>query len=326
MLRFEIGEDELLHSRFALSPLLDLDSLLRKLSGLSGHWLPPAWQNRLTPIYQRLRRDPALGAVLALQSATRGADFLAPPPKGLGQTWDTDIAAVRNTPLGLAREQIDLALRFRPAVDRSVMRILSSDDVVDLLANALKQAWDELLSAYWPQVRAICERDVIHRSSQLGGMGWAGAIKNLHADVRWRDGGIEVLRRPENVTADLGGQGLLLIPSVFVWPGIGAYTEHPWPRALVYPARGISALWDMPAPRRAGILPKLLGPSRAQLLTALEAPASTTQLARSMGLSVGAVGDHLAVLRRAGLLDRARAGRSVVYHRTPLGDALAAGS
>ncbi|MDR3084504.1 MAG: helix-turn-helix domain-containing protein [Streptomyces sp.] len=68
-----------------------------------------------------------------------------------------------------------------------------------------------------------------------------------------------------------------------------------------------------------------MGRTRALLLLELAAPASTTQLARSLDLAPGAVGDHLTVLRRAGLLDRARTGRSVLYRRTALGDALAAG-
>lgn len=122
----------------------------------------------------------------------------------------------------------------------------------------------------------------------------------------------------------LDGAGLLLVPSVFVWPGIAAYIEPPWPRSIIYPARGVSALWEAPATAGAGALSDLLGRSRARLLGALDTPASTTQLARALGLAPGAVGDHLAVLLRAGLLERARAGRSVLYRRTPVGDALAA--
>lgn len=79
----------------------------------------------------------------------------------------------------------------------------------------------------------------------------------------------------------------------------------------------------MPAPAPED-LADLLGRSRARLLLAIDAPASTTHLARSLQMATGAVGDHLAVLLRAGLVRRARDGRSVLYRRTALGDAIAA--
>ena len=71
---------------------------------------------------------------------------------------------------------------------------------------------------------------------------------------------------------------------------------------------------------------RLLGRTRAELLLRLDTPASTTQLVRTTGYALGAVGDHLRVLREAGLVARARAGPSVVYRRTPIGDAVVAGS
>lgn len=324
MLRFELAGEDLLHTRFAISPLWELNGLLRKLTGLSGDRLPPSWEERLAPVCRSLRRETALDAVLALQSRGHGADFIAPPPQGLGQSWEADIAAVRSTPLGLARRQVDEALGGRLPSDRRIAALLRSDEVVEHLAQALEQAWLSLLAPDWPQLRSICERDTVHRAGQLGRLGWAAALHDLHADVHVRQSAIEIRRRSIDVTVRPGGGGLLLVPSVFIWPGIAAHVEAPWPKSLVYPARGISALWETAPAEGPEALRALVGRARARLLTALAEPASTTQLARALDMATGAVGDHLTVLRRAGLLHRARDGRSVLYRRTALGEALTA--
>src|SRR5262249_27576352 len=125
--------------------------------------------------------------------------------------------------------------------------------------------------------------------------------------------------------AGRGGGGWFSPPRSFVGPGPPPGLAPPWPPALIYPARGVSALWEQPGRTGPGTaLHRLLGASRAAILLALEDPASTTQLAATLGQSLGATGDHLAVLREAGLVSRARSGRSVLYRRTPVGDARAA--
>ncbi len=143
-------------------------------------------------------------------------------------------------------------------------------------------------------------------------------------------------RMTEYPDTALGGRGLLFIPSVFIWPKLALGLDPPWPSALVYPARGVGALWER-HPRGggrsgsgtggddlSGPLGRLLGASRAAVLVALEEPASTTQLIAILGQSLGGLGGHLAALREAGLATRARSGRSVLYSRTPVGDALVA--
>ena len=67
----------------------------------------------------------------------------------------------------------------------------------------------------------------------------------------------------------------------------------------------------------------LIGRSRARILAELAEPATTTQLAALLGQSVGTTGEHVAALRRTGLIAGTRTGRSVLYARTSLGDALA---
>jgi DNA-binding transcriptional ArsR family regulator len=51
-------------------------------------------------------------------------------------------------------------------------------------------------------------------------------------------------------------------------------------------------------------------------------PSASSQLVAITGYGLGSVGGHLAVLREAGLVARRRAGRSVLYYRTPTGEAL----
>jgi DNA-binding transcriptional ArsR family regulator len=58
------------------------------------------------------------------------------------------------------------------------------------------------------------------------------------------------------------------------------------------------------------------------VLGGLDAPVSTTELARRLGLSPAGVSAHLRVLARAGLAVATRDGRTVLYGRTPLGEML----
>ncbi|MFG2093570.1 DUF5937 family protein [Streptomyces sp. NPDC048612] len=326
MLRFEVGTDDVLRSRFALSPAFELGGLLRILSGLTPRRLPATWLGRLLPAFQELRRTTELDAALALHHRTFGASFVTSPPSSLDRTWEEDMAALRATPLPDARREIARCLAARPVTDPHVRSVLHDDGAVHAIADALDQAWHGLLARDWPQLQAICERDVVHRTGRLGRSGWAAVLDGLHPGLRWRDGGIDVMHSATDRTVALQGEGLLLIPSIFVWPGIATHTDAPWPKSLIYPARGIAALWESPGPTTHDALPALLGRSRSRILTALGRPASTTQLAQTLRLAPGAVGDHLAVLRTAGLLCRARSGRSVLYYRTPLGDALVGGT
>jgi DNA-binding transcriptional ArsR family regulator len=326
VLHFELTAEDLLRSRFALCPLFELTHLMRVVAGQSQRRLPPAWAARLAPVYRRLRLDPLLRAVLALQSRHHGPTFLAPPPAGLTQTIDDDLAAVRAAPLRQVRKEIDECLTRRPCHDEQVLAVLAGRDVLARLSGALESAWHELLATDWPALRLICERDVLHRSAELVRSGWAAAFAGL-PNLRWHDGGLEVSTTNKAVAAAPStGDGLLLVPSVFVWPGVATYANPPWPRAIIYPARGTAGLWSQQSSTDPGALGVLMGASRARVLRALDDPVSTTHLAATLGLAVGATGDHLAVLLRAGLVDRARAGRRVLYRRTPLGDALTAGA
>ncbi|MFD7439939.1 ArsR/SmtB family transcription factor [Streptomyces sp. NPDC059909] len=114
------------------------------------------------------------------------------------------------------------------------------------------------------------------------------------------------------------------MPSAFAWPRVLTRSVPPEPPQLAYPARGIGNLW---APRTtASAHAVAAGRSRTMLLTELDTPASTTQLAQHSGLSAAGVSQHLTALRNAGLVTAHRRGRSVLYARTAVADALLAPS
>jgi DNA-binding transcriptional ArsR family regulator len=84
----------------------------------------------------------------------------------------------------------------------------------------------------------------------------------------------------------------------------------------------VATLWSAPPPVSAGALVSLLGETRARLLSLLEEPVPTIELARRLQVTPSAVSQHLQVLHTTGLATRARDGRLVQYRRSPLGDEL----
>lgn len=340
-MRIDAGSDDVTASRFAISPLWELSQALRQLSGRGKQpdtALRP-WINRARDRYRRLAGEADLDVLNALTAPGRGVDFIAPVPTGVSTTIEELLAEVRATPLDTAHREIAEVLERQPASAR-VEAILTGDGVTDYVADVLTAAWHALLESEWPTLRAILERDVVYRAGQLTSKGWAAALNGLHPRIGWQRDHIE-LEPADDWHIDLGGRGLLFIPSVFIWPGFAITFDSSWPPALCYPARGVAALWESSdsgssSARQAaaelseaggtgsGPLARLLGTSRAAVLLALEEPASTTQLTAILGQSLGGLGGHLAVLREAGLATRARSGRAVLYTRTPVGDALIA--
>lgn len=322
-MRVEVDARSLARSRFAVSPLHELDGLVRCLRGLNASYLPPAWSASMRPRLERLRVISEVEAVLALQTRHGGAQFVLPPPRGSTACIEDDLEAVAATATSIVRRDVAECLARQPPLPQRVRAVLSAEDAAPRIATALRQMWDELLAERWPAVLAVCQRDIAWRVQRLGRGGWDFAFQDLHQRLRWADGGLDVDDGDQR-TVVAKEEGLTLIPSAFIAPALAVLDTTPWPLALVYPARGVGLLREATTAEADALrtLGNLLGFSRARILLALDSPAGTTQLARSLDLTLGAVGDHLAVLRRAGLVSSSRTGRSVPYQRTTAGAAL----
>ncbi|MGI5167025.1 helix-turn-helix domain-containing protein [Spirillospora sp. CA-253888] len=323
----EVGPQDMAAGRFAIAPLHEVMVALGLATDRSAAAPPGPWTARARPAYRAISADPAVRALAALyRSRAYMADFLMPPPDRPNTTLADQLATVRATPPALAHREVSRTLAGRPPPDADVQAVLAAPDVAPRLAAALEKTWRALIEPDWPVLRSILEQDLVYRAGRLAAYGWAAALEDLAPQVRWRPAAsrIEIAIGTTVSRHRLRGEGLLFIPTAF--SDLGLQLDDSWPNTLIYRARGIAALWERPPGTPGDALTALIGRTRAHLLRALDTPASTTWLAARLRMSVGNTGDHLAVLRDAGLVTRARSGRSVLYRRTPLGEALTAGA
>ncbi|GAB6903647.1 DUF5937 family protein [Kineosporia succinea] len=313
------GAEDIVSSRFAVSPSDETVHLIAQLAHRRSTASPLL--GRFTHRWGTIRDDPGVRALAALQREREGVDFTTPPPAGMGQSIQDDVAAMRASSLADARREIAYMIAGAPVAEE-VATVLHAPDVLNRLADAIELAWDVLLRPDWPRVLAVLQRDVQHRAGRLVAHGWSAGLEDLHPKLSWEEGRIRVRDRGPQ-TVDLAGRGLLFVPSVFLAQGLAMSLDGPHRPWIRYPSRGTATLAEtVSAP---ATLAPLIGAARARLLESLADPGSTTQLAGVLNSSLGAVGDHLKVLLDAGLVTRERVGRSVLYRRTELGDELIGG-
>ncbi|MFE5597178.1 DUF5937 family protein [Streptomyces sp. NPDC056549] len=312
---------DLAQTRFAVSPMWEVVTSYRIVAHHPDSAPHGRWAAQVRPRIVRAGLD--RGWLAALVPA-RGylADFLNPTPAGPFPTLEAELDAVRGASAADVRDDLD-ALE-RNGVDGARLRLLREDPqaVLPKVADEIEAYWELALAPYWARVQKVLEADVFHRARQVAEHGSARVLSELHATVRWDDGTLRLVRRHCALTRDQAGSGLLLIPSVFAWPQVLTRSVHPDPPQLAYPARGFGSVWEPRTADATDAVAAVLGRSRTLLLTELDTPASTTQLAVHCGMSAAGVSQHLIALRNAGLVTAHRSGRSVLYARTAVADQL----
>ncbi len=306
---WQIDADTLAGSRFVLSPLAETTAGLMRLRwDTADHPVEREWLREHRAAYAaRLAADPVTAALVVAALRPRwAADFLTPAPAETERTFEQEVAVVRATPPARAREDLAYA-GPRPAE-------LDRDDLGDRAADLLTWIWQRMVEADWPRRRRILEADVISRTRQLTLGGWEAALARMRGGMSWLGQGRLQINAYDYPPLDISATRLLFVPVTMTrgWVAV-AERRH----AVIYPCAGLLAEPERVAP---GALGRLLGPVRARVLASLDVPRSTSQLVAITGAGLGSVGRHLRILLEAGLVMRRRAGRSVLYARTPEGD------
>lgn len=313
MKRFDIAPAGLGAVRLQISPVHSLVGLLRL--GLTSASHP--WQRAAAGAVRRALAQPSVAVVRELLPA-RGVGnvpVMSLRPEAGAHTWAEELAAIEALEPVQVRADVAESGRDGPRVRCAVDAGTLGREV----AAALDRLWRELLADDWPRVEQSLRAEVARVGGEMATTGVARAVDGLHPRVHWvagDDAASIVLDRSICGRRQVGAEGLVLLPNVFLWDeplvSVGARVE-----AIMYPCRPEQTRADAAAGGRR--LARLMGVTRARVLEATTSPTTTTELAGRLELPVSTVSTHLAVLLEAGLVVRRRAGRSVIYERPARG-------
>lgn len=313
---FVVDADVMARARFGTSQLTET---LAGLKLLLQPAVPPwyrDWHAAHAPaLRERLAADPVAAAILgAAFRPTWTADFLTVPPTAPDQALDEELRYLES--LDDDRIRADLEFTSGPLPVE-----LAATGLARTASDVLRWTWEHAIRADWERRLRVLRADVVSRTSRLSSKGWSGALDGLAPGVRWlAHGRLQVNAHPYP-PRDIRGRDLMFIAAHT--PGSWVSWRQPDVFAVVYPVTGVFAAGPAPLPQP---LVRLLGRNRARLLAALGTPRSTTALAAETGFPLGSVGGHLRVLLDAGLLERRRSGREVLYWRSDAGEQLMAAS
>jgi hypothetical protein len=321
---WQVPSDVLANSRFALSPIAEAVGALGALerpgspeARAFGAAHRTSWQGWLAErpaaadLVRACFRDPSPGVSGWM------ADFLSIPPTESEPTFAHGLSQLR------ALSDADLRRDLRETTRAELAPSLRRPGLAELVADTVQWLWTHTLETDWTRREQLLRADIVARTAQLAKHGWGRVLRDLGRDREWVGDGQLRINRYHNPTRLLPANArLMFIPTHADGGWVGWHHDaHGERYAVYYPLAGRLAQTDS---RNESGLAALVGGNRAALLVLLDVPRSTSQLAALSGLALGSVGTHLRVLLEAGVLLRRRAGREVLYWRTPLGDALIA--
>ncbi|MGH1562014.1 DUF5937 family protein [Mumia sp. DW29H23] len=315
ILEYELSGWDLAEVRFAISPVNELTLSLRTFREPGRYPVHLPWLRATQAA--RAGLDTAMLRALT-NEALSTPDFLTPRPYTPLTRIDDELRVVAK--VGDDRLRHDLRAVHPGRLPHALRG--PADEVRTRMLRALRTYWDACFAPWWPRMRTVLQADIVYRGHVTANEGVAAMFDGL-SDRVTLDGDVVRVRLNSRLRSrrPTRGEGLTLVPSLFT-RGASVPIAEDEPPMIMYGARGAGTLWQAQPRRSPKVLAELLGATRAGLLTALAVPASSTELAGRLGVTTPAVNQHLRAMRDAGLLTSARHGRSVLYLRSELGDAL----
>jgi len=318
---------ELAATRFAASPLCETIRAIQLLaapqpSPVNRPWLD--WARH--QLDQQPLRVPWLWP-LVVNGLPTYPEFLMPAPASQWPLFADELARLAATPAEPVRASLCRVFGEVPWPGSASELYERPRESLREIATELAECHERLIAPHWQRIRAVLDADIAYRTGVLASGGARRLFADMHPDLNWTAGTL-TLRDADTdhsvMHVQKGPDGVVLMPCVFAWPEVSVSKATSTQTILMYPARGAANVWSPLGDAGVSGTPAehLLGAPRARLLSALQSPATTTTLARQLGVTPSAVSQHLAFLHRGQLVQRQRRGRTVLYQVSDLGLAL----
>src|ERR1700691_57932 len=239
-----LGVDDLAVTRFAVSSLAETVFALQLLRTGDANPVNQAWLRRARhDLSSRPLSLPLLWPLL-LDGRRSRPEFLTPAPAGRAPSLTQELDRMLATPPGQVRASLLRVFGHPDACswpDSAVELAARPSQTLGLIAEELTSAHARLIAPHWDRMRAVLDADVAYQGGILAHSRAAALFAGLHAGVRWAPGKVTVIRNrrgPHEYKVTPGPVGgLVLVPSVLIWPDATVKRYSSSQTTLRYPAR-----------------------------------------------------------------------------------------
>lgn len=319
-IKIHVTPDDLLETRFAYSPLVELSSSYLVLVTPSYHGMYRRWVDEALRALHGIELPYLDALIVPHMPRPKGnyiPDFLTPTPGFVQLNLEPELEQLLNLPDAIIHASIR---RLIETVGESELRLFFltyTREAVYCLVEELRLYWRRTLESHWKRLTAILDGDVLYHARRLAVEGPEEMLRSMHPKLTFQDGVIELLKN-RDAEFFLQGSGMQLVPSIFGGNMLSYQVVPEWQPMLIYSPRGLG-LWQQSTQERNQSLELALGEGRARVLQTLSIPSNTGEIARRLDITAGAASQHLSRLQQAGLVEPNRSGRHVYYRLTDRG-------
>ena len=247
VIQVRLTVSDLARTRFAYSPLAEVGESLYLLSSGSMYGLQRGWYADVAPRLGAVDMDLLLSVVPPRPWI---ADFLFIGAEDASTSIDSQLDWLRAIPADAFAAELGSVWRGGSPPPRIAELIEAGIGGPHILAEVLSEYWSVAIEPHWPALRAVLEEDVAYRAAELTRYGVAAMLADMHPELSIHEDVLRIAKKRIDLHQDehLAGEGLLLVPSVFVWPNVVFAVDQVRPPSLTYPARGVGNLWGRQEP------------------------------------------------------------------------------